>query len=198
MYPIPAFPGVSPPAFRPVPEGSGRSTNATSGVRPQVSRHRVSIGSPPRLAEARRSFPSMAPHRVCYDRGRMWPRPRTLWSGSSSLCSTEVEPSSEAPPSVVSTRVLSAPKRGPSPSLPNRGPPPATTKSKRGHHARHTAGSRGTFHEVRFLSAKVTQAIVVLVCLTNTIRSQGFSPSQRLNPARASWLCFTPHPPIGF
>jgi hypothetical protein len=37
-----------------------------------------------------------------------------------------------------------------------------------------------------------------LAYLTNTIRSQGFSPSQRFDPARASWFCFTPHPPIGF
>jgi hypothetical protein len=38
----------------------------------------------------------------------------------------------------------------------------------------------------------------VSVCLTDTIRSQSFSLSQRFNPARASWLCFAPHPPIGF
>jgi hypothetical protein len=38
----------------------------------------------------------------------------------------------------------------------------------------------------------------VLVCLPNTFRSQGFSPSQRFHPARAVWLCFTPLPPIGF
>jgi hypothetical protein len=43
-----------------------------------------------------------------------------------------------------------------------------------------------------------TWAIVVLVCLSSTIRSQGFSPSQRFDPARALWLCFAPHPPIGF
>jgi hypothetical protein len=36
------------------------------------------------------------------------------------------------------------------------------------------------------------------VCLTGTIRSQGFSPSQRFNPARALRLCFASHPPIGF
>jgi hypothetical protein len=38
----------------------------------------------------------------------------------------------------------------------------------------------------------------VPVCLTDTVRSQGFSPSQRLDPARAAWLCFTPLPPLGF
>jgi hypothetical protein len=35
-------------------------------------------------------------------------------------------------------------------------------------------------------------------CLTGTIRSQGFSPSQRFNPARALRLCFTSLPPLGF
>jgi hypothetical protein len=35
-------------------------------------------------------------------------------------------------------------------------------------------------------------------CLADTIRSQGFSPSQRFEPARAVWLYFTPLPPIGF
>lgn len=38
----------------------------------------------------------------------------------------------------------------------------------------------------------------MLVCLASTIRSQGFSPSQRFDPTRASWFCFTPHPPVGF
>jgi hypothetical protein len=32
------------------------------------------------------------------------------------------------------------------------------------------------------LPAKATQVIVVLDCLTSTIHSQGFSPSQRFNP----------------
>jgi len=38
----------------------------------------------------------------------------------------------------------------------------------------------------------------VPVCLSGTIRSRSFSPPQRFEPARASWLCFAPHPPIGF
>jgi len=121
-----------------------------------------------------------------------------MWSGPSQPCSTEARPGSEAPPAAFPTHLSSTPKHGFSVSLPNRGSPPVKTKSRRGHHARHTAGSRGTFHEVRLLSAKSTQVIVALVCLTSTIRSQGFSPSQRLFPTRASWLCFTPHPPIGF
>lgn len=36
------------------------------------------------------------------------------------------------------------------------------------------------------------------VYLADTIRSQGFSPSQRFRPARTVWLYFTPLPPIGF
>jgi len=36
------------------------------------------------------------------------------------------------------------------------------------------------------------------VCLPGTLRSQGFSPSQRFSPARALRLCFASHPPIGF
>jgi len=67
-----------------------------------------------------------------------------------------------------------------------------------GGHARHTAASRGTFREVRFLTAKSVWVIVMLVYLTNTVRSRGFSPSQRFDPTRTLWLCFTPHPPIGF
>ena len=42
------------------------------------------------------------------------------------------------------------------------------------------------------------RAIVMSVYLTDTVRSQGFSPSQRFDPARTSWLYFTPHPPLGF
>jgi hypothetical protein len=37
----------------------------------------------------------------------------------------------------------------------------------------------------------------VAVCLAATFRSQGFSPSQRLNPCTSSRLCFAPHPLIG-
>lgn len=38
----------------------------------------------------------------------------------------------------------------------------------------------------------------VLVCLASTVRSQGFSPSQRFLPSRALRLCFAPLPPLGF
>jgi hypothetical protein len=36
MYPIPAFPGISAPASRPLPEGFGRLMTTTSGPHPQV------------------------------------------------------------------------------------------------------------------------------------------------------------------
>lgn len=36
------------------------------------------------------------------------------------------------------------------------------------------------------------------VCLAGTFRSRGFAPPQRLDPLVTSWLCFTPHPPVGF
>lgn len=36
-----------------------------------------------------------------------------------------------------------------------------------------------------------------LVCLTNTFRSQGFSPSQRFDPGTPLRLYFKPHPPVG-
>lgn len=35
-------------------------------------------------------------------------------------------------------------------------------------------------------------------CLTDAIRSQSFSLSQRFSPGQSSWLYFTPHPPLGF
>jgi hypothetical protein len=35
-------------------------------------------------------------------------------------------------------------------------------------------------------------------CLTDAFRSQGFTPSQRLNPPETLWLYFTPLPSIGF
>lgn len=38
----------------------------------------------------------------------------------------------------------------------------------------------------------------VPVYLSGTVRSQGFSPSQRFFPARALRLCFASHPPLGF
>jgi hypothetical protein len=77
--------------------------------------------------------------------------------------------------------------------------PPTGEPPKRSTGARHAVlefddNSLG----VRFLSASTAWAIVVPVCLPDTIRSQGFSPSQRFDPARALWLCFAPHPPLGF
>jgi UDP-N-acetylglucosamine 2-epimerase len=60
-------------------------------------------------------------------------------------------------------------------------------------------GFSDTSHGVRCLLTKQAEVIVVApVCLTDTIRSQGFSPSQRLNPTSAVRLYFAPLPPIGF
>lgn len=55
-----------------------------------------------------------------------------------------------------------------------------------------------TFHGVHGLPTKSARVIVAPVYLTDTIHSQGFSPSQRFDPTLALQLCFTLHPPIGF
>lgn len=55
-----------------------------------------------------------------------------------------------------------------------------------------------TSHGVRFPSAKAVQVVVVSVFLADTIRPQSFSLSRRLDPTWTSWLCFAPHPPMGF
>lgn len=55
-----------------------------------------------------------------------------------------------------------------------------------------------SFHGVRFLSTESARMIGVQRYLDCTVRSHGFAPSQRFSPIRALWLCFTPHPPIGF
>jgi len=55
-----------------------------------------------------------------------------------------------------------------------------------------------TSHGVFSPSAKPTRVIVVPVYLADTVRPQSFSLSRRLDPTRASWLCFAPHPPVGF
>jgi len=55
-----------------------------------------------------------------------------------------------------------------------------------------------SFPGVRLLSAESARVIGSQRYLGCAIRPQGFSPSRRLSPTRASWLCFTPHPPIGF
>jgi hypothetical protein len=54
--------------------------------------------------------------------------------------------------------------------------------------------SRGSvpFSEVRCTNRYAT------AYLTATFRSQGFSPSQRLDPRTSLWLCFAPHPLVGF
>jgi hypothetical protein len=62
----------------------------------------------------------------------------------------------------------------------------------------HPSKSSDTSHGVRCLSTKSVPRIVAPTYLTGAIRSQGFSPSQRLDPLGTSWLCFAPHPSIGF
>lgn len=63
------------------------------------------------------------------------------------------------------------------------------------------AHSRNRRHlpEVPCLSTKSDVPIVdTLDCLPSAFRSQGFSPSQRFDPGTPSWLCFKPHPSVGF
>ena len=55
-----------------------------------------------------------------------------------------------------------------------------------------------TFHVVPGPFDGITRAIVALVYLASTIRSQSFALSQRFDLARASRLYFAPHPPVGF
>jgi hypothetical protein len=55
-----------------------------------------------------------------------------------------------------------------------------------------------SFLGVRFLSAKSARTIGAQRYLGCTVRTQGFSPSLRFSPVLAWWLCFTPHPPLGF
>jgi len=55
-----------------------------------------------------------------------------------------------------------------------------------------------SFPGVRLLSAESAWVIGSQRYLGCAIRPQGFSPSRRLSPTQASWLCFAPHPPIGF
>jgi hypothetical protein len=61
------------------------------------------------------------------------------------------------------------------------------------------AKNSDTSHGVQCLPTKSASRIVnASTCLTDAFRSQGFSPSQRLDPLEALWLCFAPLPSIGF
>jgi hypothetical protein len=40
--------------------------------------------------------------------------------------------------------------------------------------------------------------VVVPVYLADTVRPQSFSLSRRFDPTWTLWLCFAPHPPMGF
>jgi hypothetical protein len=76
--------------------------------------------------------------------------------------------------------------------------PPTREPPKRIASARHAAGIRRQLPWGSDPLGVCTQAIVAPVYLTGTIRSRSFSLPQRFEPARASWLCFAPHPPTGF
>jgi len=85
--------------------------------------------------------------------------------------------------------------------MPTRGWSPILQKrsiTRMGRFQKEMVVTSDSFLGVRFLSAESAGVIGVQRCLGRTVRSQGFSPSQRFSPTRASWLCFTPHPPIGF
>jgi hypothetical protein len=77
--------------------------------------------------------------------------------------------------------------------------PPVSALPRQRFAARHAAGNR---RRLPWSSAPLGEISSggrdTSVCLTDAIRSQGFSPSQRFDPAWAWWLCFAPHPPTGF
>jgi len=74
----------------------------------------------------------------------------------------------------------------------------ATTGVARRHIPASRSRNRRHLPEVRCLSTVSGVPIVdTLVYLTNAFRSQGFSPSQRLDPDTPSWLYYEPHPPLG-
>jgi hypothetical protein len=101
---------------------------------------------------------------------------------------------SSRPATVTASALRHMPNQGQSTTS---GPPPPTNEGR----ARTGPNSRvlsDTSREVQHLSTRSAPVIVTPVCLTDAIRSQGFSPSQRFDPTGASWLCFKPLPPIGF
>lgn len=117
--------------------------------------------------------------------GRRWPKPKAAFARPSGrLTERGRHPEVEA-------RIREGGSRGCLPGG-HRPRPVAPRKTRSG-------TSDDTFPGVRSLSANSARAIVgVPVCLTDTVRPQGFSPSRRFDPARALWVCFAPHPPIGF
>jgi hypothetical protein len=128
----------------------------------------------------------------CLDPGRS----RSL--GTEATRSEAIGRSRERPPGFLRgpgvCRLTEVSLRAPS----SRRMPPAFEPPKWVVGARHAAGIRRRLPWGSVPFGVSTRAIVVPVCLSDTVRSQGFSPSQRFEPARASWLCFAPHPPIGF
>jgi hypothetical protein len=63
---------------------------------------------------------------------------------------------------------------------------------------RHAAGERRCLPWGSFPFGGISSGDLVPDCLPDTIRSQRFSRSQRLDPTWALWPCFMPHPPLGF
>lgn len=61
-----------------------------------------------------------------------------------------------------------------------------------------TPETDNTSHEVQFLSAESPFGSSRRFASPSPIRSQGFSPSQRLHPQMVSRIYFIPHPPLGF
>jgi hypothetical protein len=74
-----------------------------------------------------------------------------------------------------------------------------TTRRSVGKGATRSEGSTTPPLGFGYLPAKSAPVIVdTPAYLTDAFRSQGFSPSQRLDPTGALRLCFAPLPPIGF
>jgi hypothetical protein len=117
--------------------------------------------------------------------GRRWPKPKAAFARpSGSLTERGRHPGVEA-------RV----REGGAQRLPPGGTPTeagGTTEDTQRDIRRHLPWGSFPFGE------SSTGDRCVPVCLTDTIRPQGFSPSRRFDPARAVWVCFTPHPPLGF
>jgi hypothetical protein len=106
----------------------------------------------------------------------------------------------QSPPTEVGRRCQGAPSgRDDKSSRRSRVPPGVTSGPARKRVTGVSQQRSKTPSEVRCLSAESDVPIVyTLDCLPSAFRSQGFSPSQRFHPGTPSWLCFKPHPPIGF
>jgi hypothetical protein len=127
---------------------------------------------------------------------RSWPKPRSRRRGSSWGCA---RPKPRAPDqSSFEAGHLAARRSGPpAPSSRSRLPSGLHRGGAPMQDAQH-GESDGSSRGVRALSAFRAQGSITPDCLSGALRSRGFSPPQRFDPPRASWLCFAPHPPLGF